>query len=225
MCSPVTVSNALLSTKATEGTITNKALVTYLNAGGGGRTMIVKKVSGSNTISGPSPNIYDLGGTTPVGGLWLGSDDKVTRSWLGLDTETYELEFDSSVTAVNVTFSAINGNTDGIEHIKIQNIFNGAGQDVTATTKYGFVDSTPATNGSLTFFSDTLTLAPTTYNPSATSGGTWGSANGMIMLQNIEGIKRIVFQRVEPGNSSSTNAKGKERSNGVGMGPIQYCNL
>ncbi len=220
-CPINTLSIADLNAGATD----NATTITYSNAGGGGRTMTVKKLSGSNTISGPSPNLYPLGTGNPVGGIWLGSDDRVVRSWFGRDTETYEVSFDGDITALNMAFSAINGNTDGIEHIKILNVYNGAGADITSATSYGFVDGTPTGFGSLAFFTDTQTLEPTTYSASLTAGGTYGNSNGTITLQNTVGMRRVVFQRLEPGNSSSTNTISPERSNGVGMGPVSYCSL
>jgi uncharacterized repeat protein (TIGR01451 family) len=217
-CPINTVSIANLDAGATNDATT----IIYPNAGGGGRTMTVSKISGSNTISGPSPNIYKLGTGSPVGGIWLGSDDQVLRSWVGLDTETYEVLFDGDITALNMTFSAINGNTDGIEHIKILNVYNAAGTDITGTTNYGFVDGTPAGFGSLSFFTDTRTLEPTTY-ADLTAGGTYGNSNGTITLQNAAGMRRVVFQRLEPGNPNSSKTTARERSNGVGLGPIAYC--
>jgi uncharacterized repeat protein (TIGR01451 family) len=219
---PVNTSVSIASLDA--GATNDATTITYPNAGGGGRTMVVTKLSGSNTISGPSPNMYPLGTGTPVGGIWLGSDDRVVRSWVGRDTETYEVTFDGDITALKMAFSAINGNTDGIEHIKILKVYDAAGNDITSTTNYGFVDNTPAGFGSLSFFTDTRTLEPTTYSPNLTEGGTYGNANGTIALQNAAGIRRVEFQRLEPGNLSSTNTTGKERSNGVGLGPIEYCN-
>jgi uncharacterized repeat protein (TIGR01451 family) len=219
-CPINTVSIASLDAGATN----NATTITYPNAGAGGRTMTVRKTSGTNTVSGSSssPNIYKLGTGSPVGGIWLGNDDLVARSMVGRDTETYEVFFDGDITAFNMTFSAINGNTDGIEHIKILNVYNAAGTDITGTTNYGFVDATPAGFGSLSFFTDTQTLEPTTY-ADVTAGGTYGNSNGTITLQNATGMRRVVFQRLEPGNPNSTDPE-PERSNGVGLGPIVYCN-
>jgi hypothetical protein len=221
-CPANTVSIANLHTGATDNAIT----ITYPDAGGGGREMIVKKISGTNGLSiSLSPNMYKLvpvSLVSPVGGIWLGKDNGLIRSYVDLDTENYEVSFDGDLTALNMTFSAINGNRDGVEHIKILKVSDAAGNDITSTTNYGFKDGTPPGFGSLKFFTDTKTLEPTTY-ANVTDGGTYGDANGTISLQNAAGIRRVEFQRLEPGNTGS-NYFEKERSNGVGLGPIVYCN-
>jgi hypothetical protein len=223
-CTPTTLSNATLSTAALEAPISNETLLTYVNAGGSGNTLTIRKLSGTNSAGGTSPNIYQLGSSTPVGGLWLGSDDNVVRpSGPGQrDTETYEAAFSTPVSTLQMTFAAINGNRDGLEYIKVLRVLSSSGTDITASTTLGFQDGTPVANGSLAFFVDTNTLEPTTYNGAVSAGGTYGNSNGTITLINTAGIAKVEFQRLEPGNTGSSHT-APERSNGVTLGPIGFC--
>ncbi len=208
------------------GSYDGETALTFSNAGGGGVTMTFNKTGGSSTgAGGDSSELFDAPFTTPVRGIWLGSDDAVDFGVLGqgkaigqgLDSESYVMAYPGAqMTSVVLEFGAVNRNIDGDERIVIDGVFDENGVDVTASTTFSY----------------TSRLAQTEFDQASrqlrgtVGGNASGNAGGTLTISNAAGFRTINLSRIEIPNSNTTLTEpGRNRTNGITLGPITYTEL